>query len=93
MPITAPGKTMESKNVCEKCGVIHDVELAGGHDLIESDKVLRCECADHPDDEFCREVLRGACDNSRTLFTNKQYGGLCERDPEECVKCGWKKEN
>lgn len=49
---------MENKNKpCKKCGVIHDVDAAGGHDLIEADKVLRCECADHPDDEFCRQVL------------------------------------
>lgn len=49
---------MEDKSkVCPKCGVIHDVDAAGGHDLIEADKVLKCECADHPDDEFCRIVL------------------------------------
>jgi hypothetical protein len=43
--------------ICKKCGVAHDVEEAGGHDLIEAQKVLLCECREHPDDEFCAQVL------------------------------------
>jgi hypothetical protein len=53
------GYTIEQLDgyTCTKCGVIHDVEQAGGHDLIQADKVARCECAEHPDDEYCQQIL------------------------------------
>ena len=43
---------------CLKCGVIHDVEKAGGHDLLEAEKVALCECEDFPDDEYCQQLLK-----------------------------------
>lgn len=49
---------IDEDDVCEKCGEIHDVEKAGGHDLIQANKVLLCECSEHPDDEYCKEVLK-----------------------------------
>jgi len=55
---TCPACLNKLINACPKCGVIHDVNLAGGHDLIEANAVLICECKDHPEDEFCKEVLK-----------------------------------
>lgn len=42
---------------CTKCDEIHDVELAGGHDLLQAERVAICECSEHPDDEYCQTIL------------------------------------
>lgn len=48
-----------TKGACPKCGVIHDVDEAGGHDMIEAETVAICECREFPDDEYCKELLKG----------------------------------
>ena len=57
-------------DTCTKCGIIHDVEKAGGHDLLEAEAVARCECEEHPDDEFCQQLLNST--KKRYRFTATQ---------------------
>ena len=49
---------IEFRKHCKKCGEIHDVEEAGGHDLIQAEKILVCECEKFPEDEFCQQILK-----------------------------------
>jgi hypothetical protein len=48
------------KDICGKCGEIHDVEKANGHDLIQAQRIAICECKEFPDDEYCQMILKEA---------------------------------
>jgi len=54
---------MKTDIKCQKCNVIHDVEAAGGHDIIEAQTVALCECAEYPDDEYCKQILDAEKEN------------------------------
>ena len=71
---------------CPKCNEIHDVEKAGGHDLLQAERIAICECEDHPEDEFCKQILKGNKQKSEECI-NKHCTNKAVTEGSLCAEC------
>lgn len=79
----------EKTDKCKKCGEIHDVEKAGGHDLLQAERVAICECREHPDDEYCQDILKDKSESEVIDFLegNQDYKEGEKQKGEGSIYC------